>query len=550
MVYDQKIKGKIFAGGMMLSKKIRNIAFYTAAAAALIAILYIYATFSQQYVGGSDWYGYYQQSLLLKNGNVALETALPASKYPAIAPLSFYAVNGKVVGQYPPGFPLLMAAAGSAFAGLEFYVNPALGVLSVILMFLAILSLTGNDKWTAGLFALLWAFFPLTVYGSTYVMSDLPAAFFILLAFYLLKIKKPIPSALALAFSLAVRPTNVLFCAVFLPLVYKELNVKQRWQYGAWFGAAGSLYAIYNWLVYGAPWKTGYLDLSNNLSTSFFARNLGFYSGETLLQFTPLLALLALIALWKKEKHALFLAAWFLAFLIFYCFWASMYEIWWWLRFLLPGFPALFLLAALGYKRILTAIRLHFVMRARTPSPRDHKNFCHQGAKTPRIFSLFLRGPSRSSRLFSWQAVSILLAVPVLAVGIFFIYRGIHYSELWTKDKGELFYVISKKVAKKIAPGGLVGCCEFSGPLRIYANIESFGFFHMNSLFLISDMLKEGKPVYLVVEPWQKKNLGLKAIFKNFRVRKITDVGIDAWTEFYLYRVQAQKQQVLDIPPL
>jgi len=496
----------------MLSKKIRNIAFYTAAAAALIAIFYIYATFSQQYVGGSDWYGYYQQALLLKNGHVALETALPASKYPAIAPLSFYAVNGKVVGQYPPGFPLLMAAAGFAFAGLEFYVNPALGVLSVILMFLAILSLTGNDKWTAGLFALLWAFFPLTVYGSTYVMSDLPAAFFILLAFYLLKIKKPIPSALALAFSLAVRPTNVLFCAVFLPLVYKELNVKQRWQYGSWFGAAGSLYAIYNWLVYGAPWKTGYLDLSNNLSTSVFARNLGFYSGETLLQFTPLLALLALIALWKREKHALFLASWFLAFLIFYCFWASLYEIWWWLRFLLPGFPALFLLAALGYKRILTAIRLQ--------------------------------------NRFPKQAVSILLVATVLFAGIFFIYRGIRYSELWTKDKGKLFYVISKKVAKKIAPGGLVGCCEFSGPLRIYANIESFGFFHMNSLFLISDMLKEGKPVYLVVEPWQKKNLGLKAIFKNFRVRKITDVGIDAWTEFYLYRVQAQKQQVLDIPPL
>jgi hypothetical protein len=495
---------------MMISKKMGNTAFYTAAAAALIAIFYIYSTFSQQYVGGSDWYGYYQQSLLLKNGHVALETKLPASKYPSIAPLSFYSIDGKVVGQYPPGFPLLMAVAG--FAGLEFYVNPALGVLAVILMFLTIFALTGNDKWTAGIFALLWAFFPLAIYGSTYVMSDLPATFFILLAFYLFKTKKLIPSALALAFSLAVRPTNVLFCAVFLPLVWKELNTKQRWQYGSWFGAASALYAIYNWLVYGAPWKTGYLDLSYNLSTTVFSRNLQYYAGESLVQFTPLLALLVLIALWKKEKHSFFFAAWFLVFLIFYCFWGSLVDFWWWLRFLLPAFPALFFLAALGFKRILIVIRLH-------------------------------------NNIFK-HAVSTLLVISVLLTGIYFIYRGTHYTELWDKGKGKLFYIISKKIEKEVVPGSLVGCCDFSGPLRIYANIESFGSFHMNSLLLVSDMIKEGKPVYVVVEPWQKETPGIKGIFKNFKVKKITDVGWDSWAGFYLYRVLAQKQQVLDIPPL
>ncbi|MDQ1352233.1 MAG: hypothetical protein QG657_2539 [Acidobacteriota bacterium] len=487
-----------------------NILFYTAAAAALIALLYIYSTFTQKYVGGSDWYGYYQQSLLMKSGRVSLETDLPAAKYPSIAPLSFYAINGKVVGQYPPGFPLLMAIAG--FVGLEFYVNPMLGVISVILMFLTIFTLTGNDKWTAGLFALLWGFFPLTVYGSTYVMSDLPATFFILLAFYLLKTKKLIPSALALAFSLAVRPTNVLFCVVFLPFAYKELNIKQRFQYGAWLAAATSLYAIYNWVVYGAPWKTGYLDISHNLSTTIFARNLRFYSWEGLVQFTPLLLLLALFALWKKEKHAFFFAAWFLVFLLFYCFWASLVDFWWWLRFLLPAFPALFLLAALGFKRILTALRLH------------NHILKHAG--------------------------TVLVVALVLSTGIYFIYRGNHYLELWDKGKGKLFYIISKKVAKEIVPGSLVGSCDFSGPLRIYANIESFGSFHMNSLLLVSDMLKEGKPVYVAVEPWQRETPGIKGIFDNFKVRRITDVGTESWPGFYLYRILSQKYQVLKVPPL
>lgn len=493
-----------------------NKIFYTAAVAvvavvaALLAIFYIYSTYSQKYVGGADWYGYYQQALLLKNGHVSLDTKLPASKYPAIAPLSFYSVDGKVLGQYPPGFPLLMAAFG--FAGLEFYVNPVLGVLSVILMFLTTFALTGNDKWTAGLFALLWAFFPLTMYGSTYVMSDLPATFFILLAFYLFKIKKIIPSALSLAFSLAVRPTNVLFCAVFLPFVCKELNAKQRWQYGSWFGAATSLYAIYNWLVNGAPWKAGYLNLSYNLSTSVFSRNLGFYSGQTLAQFTPLLVLLVFIAMWKKEKHAFFFAAWFLVFLILYCFWAPLIDAWWWLRFLLPGFPALFLLAALGFKRILTVLRLH---------------------------NRFLK-----------RAAPILLAAPVLAVSIYFIYRGTHYQDLWAKGKGELFYVISKKIEKQIPSGSLVGCCDFSGPLRIYANIESFGSFHLNALYLISDMLKEGKPLYVLVEPWQKDSLGVIWIFKNFEAQKMVDVGVDARANFFLYRIIEQKYQDILIPPL
>lgn len=488
----------------------RNIAFYTAAAAALITIFYIYSTFSQKYVGDSDWYGYYQQALLLKNGHVSLETKLPASKYPAIAPLSFYAINGKVVGQYPPGFSLLMAAAG--FAGLEFYVNPFLGVLSAVLMFLTIVALTANDKWTASLFALLWAFFPLTVYGSTYVMSDLSATFFILLTFYLFETKKMIPSALALAYSLVVRPTNVLFCVIFLPFALKKLNIKQRWHYSAWFAAATSLYALYNWRVYGAPWKTGYLALSINLSTSFFPRNLGFYARESLVQFSPLLALLVIIALWKKEKHALFFAAWFMVFLSFYCFWAPLIDTWWWLRLLLPGFPALFLLAALGFKRILIALHLH---------------------------NQFLK-----------RAVPILLAAPILAVGIHYIYRDNHYPDLWSRGKGEIFYVISKKIQEQVPPDSFVGCCDFSGPLRIYANIESFGSFHLNSLYLISDMLKEGKPVYVMVEPWQKTNVGLEWIFKNFEAQKITDVGVDPRANFFLYRILAQKQQQLMIPPL
>jgi hypothetical protein len=63
-------------------------------------------------------------------------------------------------------------------------------------------------------------------------------------------------------------------------------------------------------------------------------------------------------------------------------------------------------------------------------------------------------------------------------------------------------------------------------------------------------MLKEGKPVYVMVEPWQKESPGLNWIFKNFEAQKITDVGMDARANFFLYRILVQKQQELLIPPL
>jgi 4-amino-4-deoxy-L-arabinose transferase-like glycosyltransferase len=199
---EVKVKNQESAG---VNKK-KKIIFLTASIVALLIIFFIYTTYNQQYVGASDWYGYYSLSLLLKQGRVDMEVGLPPARYPPIAPLSYFVRDGKVLQQYPPGYPFLMALTG--FIGLEFYVTPIMGILSIVLMFLLIKDLT--DQWIAALFSLLWAFTPIVVYGSTSVMSDLPATVFILLSLYFYRKKKIIPSALALGFSLVVRPTNVL----------------------------------------------------------------------------------------------------------------------------------------------------------------------------------------------------------------------------------------------------------------------------------------------------------------------------------------------------
>lgn len=472
----------------------KKLIFPAASAAALLIIFFIYSTYNQEYVGGSDFYGYYAQSLLLKKGQVDMPVGIPPAEYPAIAPLSYFVKDGKVLPQYPLGYPLLMALAG--FIGLEFYVTPILGILSIILMYLLIKELT--DKKIAVFFSLIWAFFPIVVYGSTSVMSDLVAAFFILLALYLYR-KKKIPfSAFSLAFSLVVRPTNILFCLIFLPVLIRD---RQWFKFGCYFAIPAFFYGLYNWLVYGAPWKIGYANVSERFITSVFFHHLVYYARETVIQFTPLLIILIVFVLWKKRKETWFYASWFLIFFIFYCFWRPLGNTWWWTRFLLPGYPALFFLAALGLKNALDFIQQKW-------KPAKH-------------------------------AVTISLAAIALVIIGYFIHFGFTHPDIWEKNKGKHYYDISKMIDRKVPANSLVGSVEFSGCLRLYTGIETFNSFHTNSFFLIADMLEKKVPVYITAEPWNLERPMVKGVFRIFRVKKVME--ITGWPDFYLYKIQRRR---------
>jgi hypothetical protein len=492
---DKKMEENISANANGVNSK-KKFIFPAASAAVLLVIFFLYSTYTQEYVGGSDFYGYYAQSLLLKKGQVDMPVGVSPAQYPAIAPLGYFVKDGKVLPQYPPGYPLLMALAG--FIGLEFYVTPILGILSIVLMYLLIKELT--DKKIAVFFSLIWAFFPIVVYGSTSVMSDLAAAFFILLALYLYR-KEKIPfSAFALAFSLVVRPTNILFCLIFLPVLTRD---KQWFKFGCYFAFPTALYGLYNWLVYGAPWKIGYANVSERLITPVFFHHLVYYAKETVIQFTPLLIILIVFAFWKKLKDRWFYVSWFLIFFIFYCFWRPLEDTWWWTRFLLPGYPALFFLAALGLKNVLDFIQQEW-------KPAKH-------------------------------TVTISLAVMALVIIGYFVHYGFTHPNIWEKDKGKLYYDISNMIAKKVPANSLVGSVDFSGCLRLYTGIETFNSIHTNSFFLIADMLEKKKPVYFAAEPWNLQMPMVKGVFRLFTVKKVME--ITGWPDFYLYKIQSRRMK-------
>jgi len=477
-----------------ISKK-KDIIFITASFLVLAAIFIIYTTYNQKYVAASDWYGYYAGSQLLKKGRVAMEVELNPAQYPAIAPLSYFVWKGKVLPQYPPGYPLLMAFAG--FAGLEFYVAPILGVLSVVLMFLLIKPL--SNRWIAAFLASMWALFPIVVFGSTSVMSDLVATFFILLSLYLYRRGNIMLSAFSLAFSLAVRPTDLLYCLIFLPVLIRD---KKWFKFGCYFAIPAFFYGLYNWFIYGAPWQTGYMSAAESFSSASFFPHLLFYARETFFQMTPFLILPALFALFRMSKERLFYASWFLIFFVFYCFWVPGGDCWWWTRFLLPGYPALFLLAALGFNDLWAIMQSKKKMKWKY-APR------------------------------STVAAFILLGI---ILGGYFINYGFHHQNIWEKNKGKFYYDITQKISNSISQNSYVGTIEFSGAIRLYTPITSFYLAHSNTKYLITNRLLHDIPVYLLIEPWNLKLPTVKQLFKLFRINKVLE--LDGWPNFYLYKVK------------
>jgi hypothetical protein len=95
-------------------------------------------------------------------------------------PLCMVEHAGVVRSFFPPGFSVLLAGAG--LVGLEYHLTPFLGALSGLFMFLVARSRVGPALALATMVA--WLGTPLVLWGSTQVMSDLPATTLLLGALF------------------------------------------------------------------------------------------------------------------------------------------------------------------------------------------------------------------------------------------------------------------------------------------------------------------------------------------------------------------------------
>lgn len=459
-----------------------------------LALLAFYAVFTQRGVGASDWYGYYQEGLLFRQGRVTLSTPLPAAEFPAQAPLGFIVHDGRTVPQYTPGYPLLLALAG--LAGIQFYVTPLVGVLSFLLMFRIVRRRT--DPRTGLLFAFLWAMTPIVVWGSTQLMSDLVAATALMLVYELCMVRQAAWAGAALVFAIAVRPTDGLFI-VFLPALLPGWRARIRAALGAALPAAA--YGAYNLVNFGAPWRTGYMNVGGDLLSAVAGRNLVFYAVHLLAELGPVALLLAAASLVKNPRKSWLQAAWFAAVAAFYLFWRypGVDNTWWWFRFVLPGLPPLYLLAADGYA----------CMRRTLAEGRA----------------------ARFARPVKATVLTALLAMPV--VSVFFC----HHEHILATTKGLEYRDVVLASERMVPAGAWLGSVEFSGSTRLYTPLHSFMSANGDAPNLVAHLTATGAPVYLLVEPWNTSQAWLRLLFTRFRAEPVHRFPI--WNGVMLYRLRA-----------
>jgi Dolichyl-phosphate-mannose-protein mannosyltransferase len=331
--------------------------------------------------GGDDSYGYVSQAHDWLAGRLTLDqtqlaeqlswpdvdwTLTPLGARPGVAPHT-------IVPKYPPGLPLLMAA-GDALAGSRglYLIVPLLGGLTIALTVL--LGRLLFDEGVGLAAAVLLAFSPAFLQQLMSPMSDVPATAAWTLALVFVLLQRPLATGLAAGLAIVIRPN---LAPLVLPIAWLACVAPDgdgttwrragrrltRLAVGVLPAVAGI--ALFNQHLYGAPWRSGYGDLSDLYAWSNVVPNLQSYGQWLMETQTPFVAAAVLpfcARLFRSQgplDHAsvraglgLFLLLLFGSYLVFIQF-----DAWWYLRYLLPGLPLLIVLATGGCWALLRRIR-------------------------------------------------------------------------------------------------------------------------------------------------------------------------------------------------
>jgi hypothetical protein len=334
-------------------------------------------------VGGADVYGYVSQAHLWASGRLSIEQPF-VNEVPwsfaadALTPLGYRLAPHRpaaLVPTYSPGLPMVMAIFERLGGrGAVFYVVPMLGGLAVWATYLMGASLAGR---TVGLSAaLLLATSPTFLIQLVIPMSDVPVTAWWALALALLLPKRrsaTVASGLAVGAAILTRPNlvplAVLPGALLAWHVLRERSFTGLAAQRALLFAAGVIpacvtVAIINTRLYGSPLSSGYGSLSELYGWKNLLPNLARYP-RWLLDTQTAVVLVALAAPFVVKSRSpegnlnsepyevavmwlLFIGAAFLSYLFYLPF-----EGWFWLRFILPAFPPMFVLTAIGLVAML-----------------------------------------------------------------------------------------------------------------------------------------------------------------------------------------------------
>jgi hypothetical protein len=348
------------------------------AALLVVAALFVGIRWGSFVAAGSDASGYVSQAEMWLRGELTMLAPQWArdgrwnSAGWTSAPLGYRPseISYILVPTYSPGLPMAMAlfqAAGGRDA--VYYVVPLLGALTIWATYLLGSGLGG--PWAGVLGAALMVSSPTFLLMLVQPLSDVPAAGLWGIALWLAwrdGWRAAAAAGLAAALAILTRPNLAPLAAVvgLMIVVRRGARVRDVAAFAAPIVPAALGIALLNSLWYGSPLRSGYGTPGVLYAVDRIWPNLRNYVGWMLGTQTPLV-LLAFGAPFAVDRGRLdrrmvwlttvvFPLAVFLLYLPYFVF-----EVWWYLRFLLPAYPPL--LAAVG------AVAVAVVHRAARPLP-------------------------------------------------------------------------------------------------------------------------------------------------------------------------------------
>jgi hypothetical protein len=327
-------------------------------------------------VVGADSYGYLSQSDLWQQGSLKIRQPFAAevpwpdagwmfSPIGSYRPMHLYRrVEGEdrwtIVPLYPIGLPILLAGAGT-IAGYQakFMVVPLLAGLAVIATYGIGVRLVSP---TAGLIgAWLVATSPAFVFMTMPVMSDVPVTALVAAAFYLLigpGVARAGGAGAVISLAVLVRPVlaplvgvmGLWYLVRFMDREDRDRTIRAAAAFAVCGLPAAILFALTNSHLYGSVTTTGYGALDTRFSLEYVPQNLSNYvrwfaETQTPAAFLGIVAVMLPIRRFWPEPASrraaslsglCVLVVWGLYFVY------EAWDVWWYLRFLLPSYPFIF----------------------------------------------------------------------------------------------------------------------------------------------------------------------------------------------------------------
>lgn len=445
--------------------------------------------------GGSDSYGYISQARLWLAGELRIEQPwVDQMSWPyrewTFAPLGYRPVRSTstLVPTYPAGLPILMAGFERLFGpNGPFLVVPLIGALAVWLTY-ALGREASRHRSVGALAALLLVTSPVFLAHVMLPMTDVPVAagWTLVCVLALREPPRALAAGLAAGATLLVRPNLLLLILVPLAAwIWPCVRRRGHWRLAmrdAAFYSAGMIpgliaIAAINTHLYGSPFVMGYGGPGDVFSPTVALANLRNYGGWLMQSQTPLVAL-SLVpfvlrgSLREGEPRASARAAFtcaLLMVLLSYVFYGP-FDVWFYLRFLLPSFPVLFVLTAAGVRSIVTRLPVS------------------------------LRAP---------------IAGLVCLACIAYCLKFAHDQGIFNQRAFERRYVeVGEYIANHTPVNAVIVCVQHSGSIRYYSKRITlrYDWLPLHRLDPIIDELKmKGYRPYILLEEWEEP--GFRARF-------------------------------------